>query len=217
MVLHKTCHSTGAKTIAPAKVVGHREVEHRAANSSQFVSGLLRLHARQSPNSEGYDALTTAVFRIFSVAGVRRQICRLEPQDTADVASYHLDPDAALEQGCADDAQRLPATGGCVRSFLSPLNERSSYAGYHSHHGFLQQLRGIAAESLFGAATQSTPARAPAGAMHLRASTEALAHESGFNARVRAGVHETGFVRLSQRHTLNNAASSACVPDCPRR
>src|SRR4051812_27011668 len=101
MVLAKTCHSTGAKTIAPTKEIAHREVDHRVVNSSQFVSGFLGLHARQSPNPEGHDGLAAAVNRIFSVASVHRQICQSEPQDTVDVASYRLDPAAALEQGCA--------------------------------------------------------------------------------------------------------------------
>jgi Histidine kinase len=57
MVLGKTCHSTGAKTVAPANVIGHQEVDHRVANSSQLVSALLGLHARQSPSPEGRDAL----------------------------------------------------------------------------------------------------------------------------------------------------------------
>jgi two-component sensor histidine kinase len=117
MVLQKTCHSIGAKTFASAKVIGHREVDHRAANSSQLVSGHLGLHERQSPSPESRDALAAAVDRIFSVAGVRRRICRLEPQDPVNVSSYRPDSDAAPEEGCADDAQRLPATGGWARSF----------------------------------------------------------------------------------------------------
>ncbi|WP_373696663.1 histidine kinase dimerization/phosphoacceptor domain -containing protein [Microvirga yunnanensis] len=117
MVFQKTCHSIGAKTVAPANVIGHGEVDHRAANSSQLISGHLGLHARQSPNPESGGALAAAVDHIFSIAGICCRLRRLEPQDTVNVGSYRPDSDAALEQGCADDAQRLPATGGWARSF----------------------------------------------------------------------------------------------------
>lgn len=99
MVLQKTCHSIGAKTFASAKVIGHREVDHRAANSSQLVSGHLGLHERQSPSPESRGALAAAGDRILSVAGVRSRICRLEPQDTVNVSSYRPGSDAALEEG----------------------------------------------------------------------------------------------------------------------
>jgi two-component sensor histidine kinase len=114
MVLHKTCYSTGAMTIAPTNVIGHQEVDHPVANRPQLVSTLLDLHARESPNPKGREALAAAVNRMIAVAGVHRQLCRSEPQDAVDIASYPLDPAAALEQGCAGDAQGLRATGGCA-------------------------------------------------------------------------------------------------------
>ena len=105
MALDKTCHSTGAMTIAPANVIGHHEVDHRVANSPQLVSPLLGLHARQSPNPKGHDAPAAAVNRMIAVAGVHRQLYRSERQDAVDIAPNPLDPAAALEQGCAGDAQ----------------------------------------------------------------------------------------------------------------
>lgn len=90
-----------ATIVAPGTTIGHREVDHRVANSLQLISSLLSIQARDTSHQFVREALETAVHRIQAIASIHQQLYRSDSAHAVDIATYLLKLSSTMERCCS--------------------------------------------------------------------------------------------------------------------